>query len=229
MRGGRRDARVAGARVPRDRGLGNGHRLRPLPRGCCGARGRNRRQPVGIRRGQARQGRRIRAASVAGTAASRRSRTKRGARRVAAELRDAGDVLSAFNTQGTFGAFVGPARGSLSVEVRDLNSSPNVAGHPDRLLRPAARSSPKGTSKRPAANGRRSSRRSTAKARSATSRSATELVTSQEIAIDNLSFEAPATTTTTSDGAGSTAAATTSDRGARARHAEPACGTSRSR
>ena len=50
------------ARVPRDRGLGNGHRLRPLPRGCRGARGRNRRQPVGIRRGQVRHSRRIRPA-----------------------------------------------------------------------------------------------------------------------------------------------------------------------
>ena len=57
--------------------------------------------------------------------------------------------------------------------------------------RPAARRSPKGTWKRPTANGRRSSRRSTAKARSATSRSARNIVTSQEIAIDNLSFEAP--------------------------------------
>ena len=34
--------------------------------------------------------------------------------------------VAAFNTQGTFGALSAPARGSLSVEVRNLTSTPNV-------------------------------------------------------------------------------------------------------
>jgi PKD repeat protein len=105
--------------------------------------------------------------------------------------------FGAANTQGTFGALLGPARGSLSVEVRDLTSSPNV------LVRVVGYSSggkkvAEGTVE--ATSGAWQKVVATLNGEGAISYFAisTGVVTSQEIAIDNLAFEAaPSETTTT--------------------------------
>ncbi len=96
----------------------------------------------------------------------------------------------AFNTQGTFGALVGPARGALSVEVRNLTSTPNVevsvTGYSGggEVVAEGHGEATSGAWQRIAAtlNG---------KGQISYFAIATALVTSQQVAIDDLSFEAP--------------------------------------
>jgi PKD repeat protein len=104
--------------------------------------------------------------------------------------------VAAFNTQGTFGALGAPARGSLSVEVRNLTSTPSVgvrlAGY-DAGGAVVAEGHGEATS----AGWQRIAATLTGAARISYFAIATEKVTSQEVAIDDLGFEAPPVVTET--------------------------------
>ncbi len=96
--------------------------------------------------------------------------------------------FGAANTQGTFGALLGPPRGSLSVEVRNLTSTPNVEVHVIGYSA-AGKEVAKGTGK--ASSGAWTTIAASLNGEGKISYFAisTGIVTSQEIAIDNLSFE----------------------------------------
>lgn len=104
--------------------------------------------------------------------------------------------IAAVATQGTFGALTAPARGSLSVEVRDLTSAPNVAVS---LVGYSSAGKVVAEGHGEATNGAWQSITAALNGEGDISyfAIATGEVTSQKVAIDNLSFEAPPTTTTT--------------------------------
>lgn len=96
--------------------------------------------------------------------------------------------FGAANTQGTFGALLGPPRGSLSVEVRNLTSTPNVEVHVVGY----------GSTGKKVAEGHGEAMSGSWQPIAVTLNGegkisyfaiSTGIVTSQEIAIDNLSFE----------------------------------------
>jgi PKD repeat protein len=104
--------------------------------------------------------------------------------------------VAAFNTQGTFGALSAPARGSLSVEVRNLTSTPSVGV---RLVGYAAGGAvvAEGHGEATSAGWQRIAATLTGATRISYFAIATEKVTSQEVAIDDLGFEAPPAVTET--------------------------------
>ena len=105
--------------------------------------------------------------------------------------------VGAFNTQGTYGALLAPARGSLSVEVRNLaTSSSNV----EVTLTGYASTGEVVAEGHGEATGSAWQKISAAlngKGQISYFAIATGLVTSQEVAIDNLTFEAPPAASTT--------------------------------
>ncbi len=96
--------------------------------------------------------------------------------------------FGAANTQGTFGALLGPPRGSLSVEVRNLTSTPNVEVH---VIGYSSTGTKVAEGHGQATNGSWQPIAVTLNGAGKISYFAisTGIVTSQEIAIDNLSFE----------------------------------------
>ncbi len=96
--------------------------------------------------------------------------------------------FAAFNTEGTYGALAAPAHGSLSVEVRDLTSAPNVAV---TLTGYSSTGTVVAEGHGEAASGawQKLSATLNGAGRISYFAIATALVTSQEVAIDNLSFE----------------------------------------
>lgn len=98
--------------------------------------------------------------------------------------------FGAFNTQGTFGALIGAARGSLSVEVRNLTSTPNVAVN---LVGYSAGGKVVAEGHGEAASGAWQKITAVLNGEGFISyfAIATPLVTSQRVAIDDVSFEAP--------------------------------------
>ncbi len=96
--------------------------------------------------------------------------------------------FGAANTQGTFGALLGPPRGSLSVDVRNLTSTPNVEVHVIGYSSTGAKVA-EGQGK--ATNGSWQPIAVTLNgvAKISYFEIRTGIVTSQEVAIDNLSFE----------------------------------------
>ena len=97
--------------------------------------------------------------------------------------------FGAFNTQGTFGALTAPARGTVSVEVRIVNSGSPVAvtvrgyNGSGELVAEGHGEASSGSWQRIAA--------SSSGAQISYFAIATAIVTSQEVAIDNLGFETP--------------------------------------
>jgi hypothetical protein len=98
--------------------------------------------------------------------------------------------VGAFNTQGAFGALSAPARGSLSVEVRDITATPGVGV---RLVGYAAGGTVVAEGSGEATSGawQRISATLIGSGKISYFAVATEKVVSQEIAIDDLGFEAP--------------------------------------
>src|SRR5262249_39846457 len=97
--------------------------------------------------------------------------------------------FGAFNTQGTFGALSAPARGTVSVEVRIVNS-----GSPVAVTLSGYNSIGEGVAEGHGEASSGSWQRigaSSTGARISYFAIATALVTSQEVAIDDLGFEAP--------------------------------------
>ncbi len=98
--------------------------------------------------------------------------------------------FGAFNTEGTFGALSAPARGSVSVEVRIVNSAAPV-GVILRGYNSSGSVVAEGHGEANSGAWQRVSATSGAGAQISYFAIATELVTSQEVAIDDLGFETP--------------------------------------
>ena len=98
--------------------------------------------------------------------------------------------VSAFNTQGTFGALAAPARGSLSVEVRNLTATPSV-GVSLRGYSSTGVVVAEGHGEATSGAWQRIAATLNGTGEITYFAVATEKIVSQEVAIDDLSFEAP--------------------------------------